>query len=130
MAGFFQGEQSMLIGGQLVARGADLIKQLCPLQSVESHGQCRRLADRETDHASGDRWRYHDLTAFLADQAGRYHRVFRPDVLAGMTGGRGCKMREVSLRQGCRFMPAPTVRSFHENLAGTVDDDFGQGVVR
>ena len=27
-------------------------------------------------------------------------------------------------------MPGPTVRSFHENLAGTVDDDFGQGVVR
>ena len=27
-------------------------------------------------------------------------------------------------------MPGPTVRSFHENLAGTVDDDFGEGVVR
>ncbi len=34
------------------------------------------------------------------------------------------------MRESCRFMPGPTVRSFHENLAGTVDDDFGQGFVR
>ena len=38
---------------------------------------------------------YHDLTALLADQAGRHNRMFRPDVLAGVTGGRGRKMREV-----------------------------------
>ena len=27
-------------------------------------------------------------------------------------------------------MPGPAARSFHENLAGAVDDDFGQGVIR
>src|SRR3954447_2263717 len=52
------------------------------------------------------------------------------DVLTGVTGGGSCQMREVGMRQSRRLMPSPTARPFHEDLAGAVDDDFGQGLVR
>ena len=56
--------------------------------------------------------------------------MFRTDVLAGVAGGRGREMHKVSMGECCRFMPGPAARPFHENLAGAVDDDFGQGVIR
>src|SRR6202171_3075943 len=52
-ARFFQGEQSVLVGGKLVAGGADLIEQFCLLESIKRHGQCRWLADRETEYSRG-----------------------------------------------------------------------------
>ncbi len=84
----------MLVGGELVAGDADLIEQFCLLEGVKCHGQGRWLADRQTDHAGRDSRRDHDLAALLADQAGRHHRMFRTDVLAGVAGGSGCEMRE------------------------------------
>ncbi len=119
----------MLVGGELVTGGANLVEQFCALKGAQCHCQHRRLADRETDHAGRDRWRYHDLAALLADQAGRDHRVFRTDVLPRMAGGRGREMHQVRMRQRCRFISLPAAWAFHENLAGAVDDDFGQGVI-
>ena len=33
------------------------------------------------------------------------------------------------MRQTWRFVPGPAAGTFHENLAGAVDDDFGQGLI-
>src|ERR1700738_2217843 len=91
-ARFFQGEQSVLLGGKLVVGGTDLVEQLCLLESVKRHGQCRWLADRETEPAARHGRRHHDLAALIADQAGRDDRMFRTDVLAGITGSRSGEM--------------------------------------
>ena len=129
-AGFLEGKQAMLVRAELIPRDTDLVEQLCLLEGVERHGQGRWLADRQADCPGRDSRGHHDLAALLADQAGRHHRMFRTDVLAGVTGGGSRQMREVGMRQSRRLVPGPTARPFHEDLARAVDDDFGQGLVR